>query len=496
MEHGGVMTNGMMQFVDVEKAMPDKREAELRRQDFREIYDEFDPARAEEQAARCEQCGIPFCQVHCPLHNNIPDWLRMTAEGRLEEAYELASATNNMPEICGRICPQDRLCEGNCVIEKGFESVTIGAVEKHIVDTAFEEGWVKPVRPRTERTSSIGIIGAGPAGLAVAEQLRKLGYQITIYDRYDRIGGLLVYGIPNFKLEKDVVARRADMLKASDITFELGVEIGTDITFEELRKKHDALFIGTGVYRARELTLPGVGLDQVVPALDYLTASNRKGLGDDVAAFDDGSLNAVGKRVVVIGGGDTAMDCVRTAVRQGAASVQCLYRRDRVNMPGSMREVTHAEEEGVEFVWQAAPEAFLGDGVVSGVRAVRIRLGASDATGRQRPEPMPNSAFTLEADLVIKALGFDPEDLPKLFDQPELQVTRWGTVKIDWDTMMTPMDGVFAGGDIVRGASLVVWGVKDGRDAAVGVHDFIQNKVAKSKAGSAAEQVPSAAAAS
>ncbi len=485
------MTSGMMQFVDVEKAMPDKRGAEFRRQDFREIYEEFQPKRAAEQASRCEQCGIPFCQVHCPLSNNIPDWLRMTAEGRLEEAYEIASSTNNMPEICGRICPQDRLCEGNCVIEKGFESVTIGAVEKYIVDTAFEQGWVKPVVPSVERSESIAVIGAGPAGLAVAEQLRKLGYQITIYDRYDRIGGLLVYGIPNFKLEKEVVARRAAMLEASNIRFELGVDIGKDISFEQLRTRHDAVFIGTGVYRARELAVPGVGLDQVVPALDYLTASNRKGLGDDVAPFDEGSLNADGKRVVVIGGGDTAMDCVRTAVRQGAISVKCLYRRDKANMPGSMREVEHAEEEGVEFVWQAAPEAFLGDGVVSGVRAVRMRLGAPDATGRQRPEVIPESTFTLDADLAIKALGFDPEDLPTLFDQPDLQVTRWGTIKIDWQTMMTPMDGVFAGGDIVRGASLVVWGVKDGRDAALGIHEYL-----KTKAALPVEELPTAVAAS
>jgi glutamate synthase (NADPH) small chain len=463
-----------MQFLTVPQAMPDKRAVAERRHDFREIYDPFDPERGAEQAARCEQCGIPFCQIHCPLHNNIPDWLRMTAEGRMEEAYELAAATNNMPEICGRICPQDRLCEGNCVIEKGFESVTIGAVEKHITDTAFEMGWVRPPRPSRERPESVGVIGAGPAGLAVAEQLRKKGYQICVYDRYDRIGGLLVYGIPNFKLEKDVVARRARVLIDGGIRFELDGEVGRDVAFHDLLQRHDAVFIGTGVYRGRDITLPGVGLANIVPALDYLTASNRKGLGDAVPAFDSGGLNAAGKRVVVIGGGDTAMDCVRTAVRQGATSVQCLYRRDRVNMPGSMREVRHAEEEGVEFIWQAAPEAFLGDARVSAVRAVRMRLGAPDATGRRQPEPVADSSFVIEADLVIKALGFDPEDLPHLFGQPELEVTRWGTIRIDWQTMMTSMPGVFAGGDIVRGASLVVWGVRDGRDAAEGMHAYLQ----------------------
>jgi glutamate synthase (NADPH) small chain len=467
----------MMQFLTVPQTMPDKRAVVERRRDFREIYDAFAPERAAEQAARCEQCGIPFCQVHCPLHNNIPDWLRMTAEGRLEEAYELAAATNNMPEVCGRICPQDRLCEGNCVIEKGFEAVTIGAVEKHITDTAFEMGWVRPPRPGRERPESVGVIGAGPAGLAVAEQLRKKGYQISVYDRHDRVGGLLVYGIPNFKLEKEVVARRARVLSDGGIRFELNAEVGRDVAFRELRERHDALFVGTGVYRGRDITVPGVGLANIVPALDYLTASNRKGLGDAVPAFDSGALDAAGKRVVVIGGGDTAMDCVRTAVRQGACSVQCLYRRDRANMPGSMREVRHAEEEGVEFLWQAAPEAFLGDAHVSGVRAVRMRLGAPDATGRQRPEPVADSSFVVEADLVIKALGFDPEDLPVLFDQPELEVTRWGTVRIDWQSMMTCMPGVFAGGDIVRGASLVVWGVRDGRDAAEGIHAYLEARV-------------------
>jgi glutamate synthase (NADPH/NADH) small chain len=468
------VTTKMMQFITLSQAMPDKRPVVERQRDFGEIYDPFDPERAAQQAARCEQCGIPFCQVHCPLHNNIPDWLRMTAEGRLEEAYEFAAATNNMPEVCGRICPQDRLCEGNCVIEKGFEAVTIGAVEKHITDTAFEMGWVKPPKPRRERPESVGVIGAGPAGLAAAEQLRRKGYQVVVYDRHDRIGGLLIYGIPNFKLEKSVVERRARVLIDGGIAFRLEGEVGRDVSFAQLRARHDALFIGTGVYRARDITVPGAGLANVVPALEYLIASNRKGLGEQVPAFDSGALNAAGKRVVVIGGGDTAMDCVRTAVRQGAMSVQCLYRRDRINMPGSMREVRHAEEEGVEFVWQAAPEAFLGDGGVAGVRAVRMRLGAPDATGRRKPEPVAGSSFTIAADLVIKALGFDPEDLPALFDEPELQVTRWGTVRIDWQTMMTRMDGVFAGGDIVRGASLVVWGVRDGRDAAEGIHAHIQ----------------------
>jgi len=475
----------MMRFLSVEQAMPDKRPPEERRRDFDEIYGPFQPERAAEQAARCEQCGIPFCQVHCPLHNNIPDWLKMTAEDRLEEAYELASATNNMPEICGRICPQDRLCEGNCVIEKGFEAVTIGQVEKHITDTAFEQGWVKPVRPRHERAESVGIIGAGPAGLACAEQLRRKGYQVHVYDRYDRIGGLLVYGIPNFKLDKGVVARRAEVLLASGMHIHLNCAVGEDVGFEELRARHDAVFVGTGVYEARDITLPGVGQDGIVPALDYLTASNRKGFGEAVPAFDEGTLDARGKRVVVIGGGDTAMDCVRTAVRQGAVSVQCLYRRDRANMPGSMREVAHAEEEGVEFVWLSAPEAFLGDGRIEGVRAVKMRLGAPDATGRQAPEPVPDSSFTLEADLAIKALGFNPEDLPTLFDQPELPVTRWGTIRIDWRSMSTAMPGVYAGGDIVRGASLVVWGVRDGRDAAEGIHAYIQARTATVEAADA-----------
>ncbi len=473
------MTDKMLKFVHTESQMPEKRPADVRRDDWQEVYAEYARTKAEEQASRCSQCGIPFCQVHCPLQNNIPDWLMLTAEGRLEEAYEVSSATNNMPEICGRICPQDRLCEGNCVIEQaGHGTVTIGSIEKYITDTAWEKGWVKPVQPVAERDQSIGIIGGGPAGMAAAEEMRRHGYQVHIYDRYDRMGGLMIYGIPNFKLEKPVVERRTKLLADARIHLHTNFEVGRDASLEELRAKHDAVLIATGVYKARDLQAPGVGLDNVVAALDFLIASNRKGLGDDVPAFDDGSLNAAGKRVVVIGGGDTAMDCVRTAVRQGATSVKCLYRRNKANMPGSQREVTNAEEEGVEFVWQTAPEAFLGDGTVSGVRAHGMRLGAPDATGRQTPEVIEGSSETLDADLVIKALGFDPEDLPGLFGCPELKVSRWGTVSVSWATMMTNLDGVFAAGDIVRGASLVVWGVRDGRDAAASMHAYLQAKTA------------------
>ena len=463
----------MLQFVQLGQQPPAKRPVSARREDFAEIYKDFDPAEAGSQASRCSQCGIPFCQVHCPLNNNIPDWLKLTAENRLQEAYELSSATNTFPEICGRICPQDRLCEGNCVIEKDFNSVTIGAVERFITDTAWENGWIQPVTPVRELPQSVGIIGAGPGGLAAAERLRTLGYQVHVYDRYDRVGGLMIYGIPGFKLEKDVVLRRWKWLEEGGVQFHLGIEIGRDLSFAELRARHDTVLIGTGVYKARNIGGPGAGLDGIVPAMDFLTASNRQGLGDTVPEFESGALNAAGKRVVVIGGGDTAMDCVRTAVRQGATSVQLLYRRDKANMPGSMREVKNAEEEGVEFVWLSAPEAFHGEGTVTGVRVQQMRLGMPDASGRQSVLPA-DTRLNVEADLVIKALGFDPEELPKLWDQPGLEVSRWGTLKTDHRTGMTTLPGVFAAGDIVRGASLVVWAIRDGRDASAKMHDYMQ----------------------
>jgi glutamate synthase (NADPH/NADH) small chain len=484
------MSNKVLKFVERAREMPEKLAPDVRRENWHEVYARFAREKAADQAGRCSQCGVPFCQVHCPLHNNIPDWLMLAAEGRLEEAYEVASATNTFPEMCGRICPQDRLCEGNCVIEQsGHGTVTIGAIENYITQTAFENGWVKPIAPPRERAESVGIIGAGPGGLAAADMLRRRGYQVHVYDRYDRVGGLLVYGIPNFKLEKDVVERRAALLAEGGVQFHLNIAVGADVSFAELRERHEAILIATGVYKARELELPGSGLENVLHAMDFLTASNRKGLGDTVPAFEDGTLNAAGRDVVVIGGGDTAMDCVRTAVRQDAASVKCLYRRDRTNMPGSMREVANAEEEGVEFVWLSAPEAFLGDpgSGVSGVRAQKMRLGPPDSSGRQSPEPIPESSFTLHADMVIKAFGFDPEDLPALFGEPELAVTRWGTIKADFNTGLTAMPGVFAAGDIVRGASLVVWAIRDGRDAAAAIHAYIQSRMSADVDAAAAE---------
>ncbi len=481
------MTKKMLKFVDLKQETPEKRGTEKRKADFNEIYKEFITNKATEQSSRCSQCGVPFCQIHCPLNNNIPDWLKLTAEGRLKEAYEVSQSTNNMPEVCGRICPQDRLCEGNCVIEQsGHGTVTIGSIEKYITDTAWDKGWVKPFKVKKELKQSVGIIGAGPAGMACAEELRKLGYQVTIYDRYDRPGGLLIYGIPNFKLEKFVVERRTKLLKKSGINFVQNFEVGKDKTLYELREKHDAILIATGVYKAREIDIPGHNLKNIFPAMEFLTASNRKGLGDKVKLFDDGTLNAEGKNVVVIGGGDTAMDCVRTSVRQKAKSVKCLYRRDRENMPGSAREVGNAIEEGVEFVWLTSPKSFIGESHVKAVEVNKMKLGEPDSSGRRRPELEKGSEYEIPADLVIKSLGFDPEDLPKLFNAEELVISQWGTIKIDLKSMQTNLDGIFAAGDIVRGASLVVWAIRDGRDAALQIEKYLKLKDSKNKAVEAA----------
>ncbi|WP_443748755.1 NAD(P)-dependent oxidoreductase [Asticcacaulis solisilvae] len=473
------MTGETNRFVVEKKKTPQKSDAKTRITNFNEIYADFKPVQATEQASRCAQCGVPFCQHGCPLQNNIPDWLRLTAEGRVEEAYLLSSQTSTLPEICGRICPQDRLCEGSCVLEQsGWENITIGAVERYINDQAFENGWIQPIEPEVERAQSIGIIGSGPAGIAAADRLRTLGYKVTVYDRYDRAGGLLVYGIPSFKLEKDVVARRTNRLAQSGVEFVLNCDIGNDVTFEDLQAKHDAILVATGVYKARKLSVPGCGSKGVVPALDYLITANRKGFGDAVPDFDSGRLDAKGKTVVVIGGGDTAMDCVRTATRQGAKSVSCVYRRDRANMPGSDREVSNAEEEGVRFEWLAGPKAVLGDAdKVTGLKIQRMRLTTPDAQGRQGIEDIHGAENDLPADLIIEALGFEPENLPVMFNTPGLETTRWGTLRVMAGEFQTTVPGVFAAGDIVRGASLVVWAVREGQDAAADIHHYLKTQL-------------------
>ena len=470
----------MLKFTNINQMNPKKMSSEIRSKNFDEIYSRFAKDKVEEQSSRCSQCGIPFCQIHCPLQNNIPDWLQLTAQNRLEEAYEISSATNNMPEICGRICPQDRLCEGNCVIEQsGHGSVTIGSVEKYITDTAWEKGWVKKINVLVEKQNSIGIIGSGPAGLAAAEQLRKKGYQITIYDRYDRAGGLLIYGIPNFKLKKEIVNKRIERLKESGISFEMNCEIGTTMSFDHLKKRHDAILIATGVYKSRQINLNNSNATNVIPALEFLIASNKKGLKDLVEDFESGKLNAKNKNVIVIGGGDTAMDCVRTAVRQDAKSVKCLYRRDQKNMPGSQREVQNAIEEGVDFNWLTLPTEYIGNHKIQQTRIIKMQLGSPDESGRRSSEAILGSEKNLESDLIIEALGFEPEDLPNFFDKKELLVTQWGTIKINYKNMMTSIEGVFAAGDIVRGASLVVWGIKDGRDVAEHIDSFIKKEEIK-----------------
>jgi glutamate synthase (NADPH/NADH) small chain len=473
MAHDARPTGQMLQFVRLHKQGPLLRPAETRRDDFSEIADDFDPRAAAQQASRCSQCGVPFCQVHCPLGNHIPDWLMLVSAGRLRDAWALSQRTNPMPEVCGRVCPQDRLCEGNCVLERSEHgTVTIGAVERWLTDLAFKSGWVLPLPTAQTRAQRVGIIGAGPAGLAAAERLRAMGYGVDVYDRHDRAGGLLMYGIPNFKLDKAIVERRVKVLTDGGVRLHLGVEVGKTLPFSALRLRHDALLVATGVYAARPLGIAGDDLPGVVEALDFLIAANRAGLGDAPGPHA-ATLQAKGKRVVVIGGGDTAMDCVRTAVRQGATEVTCVYRRDRANMPGSQKEVGYAEAEGVVFRWLSAPLALMGEGRVQAVRCGPVVLGPPDMTGRRQPMVQQSGATDLAADLVIRALGFSPENLTRGWDAPDLKATSFGTLCVD-DTLQTTMPGVFAAGDIVQGASLVVHALRDGRDVAAQMHRYLQ----------------------
>lgn len=473
------MPEYMQKFVSIDRGLAAKRAAKERVQDHREILPDFAAEPAAAQASRCEQCGIAYCHIYCPLHNNIPDWLKLTAEGRLEEAYQLAQETNNFPEICGRICPQDRLCEAQwaCTLEQsGHGAVTIGAIERHIGETAWKEGWVKPRRPEKRTGQSIGIVGAGPAGMAAAEELRAFGHEVHLYDRYQRMGGLMSYGIPEFKMEQYVVARRARLLTDAGITFNGGQILGDNLSFNQLQERHDAIILAYGAHRPRQLGLNGEKLAGVIPAMDYLVASSRAQIGESEAP----EINAAGKRVIVIGGGDTAMDCVRTAVRQGAASVICLYRRNRANMPGSEREVAHAEEEGAIFEWQSQPEALSGvsveiiasqlesvrrNGAIRTVRAHRTDLVADGDGGRLIPRKKPFSEFEIAADMVVNALGFLVDDAGPLTGG-RVGMSEWGRVAADRTTRMTAADGVFVAGDARLGPSLAVHAIREGREAA------------------------------
>jgi glutamate synthase (NADPH/NADH) small chain len=447
------------QFLDVPRRMPRELDIPIRVLGWNEIYGQYDAPQAAEQSARCLDCGNPYCEWKCPVHNYIPNWLALVREGRLFEAAELAHETNPLPEICGRICPQDRLCEGACTLNTGFESVTIGSLEKYIVDTAFQQGWRPDLSQVRATGKRVAVIGAGPAGLSCADRLARAGIEANVFDRYEEIGGLLTFGIPPFKLEKEVIATRRGVLEAMGVRFHLNCEVGRDISAQELLRDYDALFLGTGAYTAVDGQLPGQHLPGVMQALPFLIANARRVLGTAIAP--DPSLELSGKRVVVLGGGDTAMDCVRTAVRLGAATVSCVYRRDEASMPGSRREVKNARDEGVEFVFNRQPLQLEGSDTVTSVRVAP----SSSATGEEE---------SIEADAVILAFGFRASPASWFGDQ-QISVNEQGRVQIDGGlAYQTSNPKVFAGGDNVRGADLVVTAVHDGRDAGLAIARYLQ----------------------
>jgi glutamate synthase (NADPH) small chain len=486
-------------FLQTARQMPERVPLALRRDgDFSELYGRFEEAEAKKQSARCLDCGNPYCSWGCPLHNYIPQWLELAREGRVHEAAALCHETNPLPEICGRVCPQDRLCEGSCTLNDGFGAVTIGAVEKYIVDKALAEGWTPDLSAAPATGKRVAIIGAGPAGLACADRLARAGVQAVVYDRYERIGGLLWFGIPNFKLDKSVLDTRQRTLEGMGVEFRLGVEIGRDVALDALLAEYDAVFLGLGSYRYTDGGLPGQELRHVLPALPFLVQNGRLVAGDaeisgkPIAGWEDQVQlpDLRGKRVVVLGGGDTGMDCVRSAVRLGAAQVSCVYRRDEANMPGSAREVANAREEGVQFLFQRAPLELLdnGNGEVRAVRVAETRLGAPDARGRQRPEVVPGSDTELAADVVIIAFGFQP-DPPAWLAAHGVALHEDGRIRVTpappphhparFDAAnpihpyQTANAKIFAGGDGVRGADLVVTAVQEGRDAAASIVRFL-----------------------
>ncbi len=464
----------IFQFLQVPRTLPDKKPPQERIRDYCEIYRGFDPDKAALQADRCLECGNPYCEWRCPVHNYIPNWLKLVAEGNITEAAELSNRTNSLPEICGRVCPQDRLCEGACTLNDGFGAVTIGAVESFITDTAIAQGW-RPDLSRVEQSGRrVAIVGAGPAGLGCADVLVRNGVQPVVYDRNPEIGGLLTFGIPEFKLEKSVVRRRGELLREMGVEFVLGTEVGRDILFQQLLDEYDAVFLGMGTYSYMRGGFPGEDLPGVHSALPYLISNINRclGLERDESEF----IDMYGKRVVVLGGGDTAMDCTRTAIRQGALNVVCAYRRDEANMPGSRREVTNAKEEGVSFMWNRQPVEVVGSGRVEGVKVVTTELGEPDENGRRRPQPVPGSEQVIPADAVIVAFGFRPSP-PDWLQQFQVETDERGRVNAAEQQRFPFQTGnpkIFAGGDMVRGSDLVVTAIHEGREAARGILAYLE----------------------
>jgi glutamate synthase (NADPH/NADH) small chain len=465
--------NNVFQFIEVPRVDPAKKPADERRREFAEIYGQFDAESAAIQAHRCLHCGNPYCEWKCPVHNYIPNWLQLVAEGRLLEAAEISHRTNSLPEVCGRVCPQDRLCEGACTLNDGFGAVTIGAVERYITDQALAAGWRPDLSQVVSTGKRVAIVGAGPAGLGCADILVRNGVEPVVFDRHPEIGGLLTFGIPEFKLEKSIVRTRRAIMEEMGVRFELGVEIGADIPFQRLLEEYDAVFLGMGTYTYMKGGFPGEDLPGVHEALPFLISNINRRLGYEKSPAE--FIDMAGKRVVVLGGGDTAMDCNRTSIRQGADSVTCAYRRDEANMPGSRREVANAKEEGVQFLWNRQPVAVVGNGRVEGVKVVTTRLGEPDERGRRTPETVPGSEEIIPADAVIIAFGFRPNPQP-WFSEFGIEVDERGRVKAPEQgkiRFQTTNPRIFAGGDMVRGSDLVVRAVFEGRNAAEGIIDYL-----------------------
>jgi len=463
----------VLQFIESPRQDPKKVPAKERIKGFNEIYAQFDFDTAAHQAGRCLACGNPYCEWKCPVHNYIPNWLELIAQGNLDQAAELSNLTNSLPEICGRVCPQDRLCEGACTLNDGFGAVTIGSIEKYITDTALDNGW-KPDLSQVKKTDKrVAIVGAGPAGLGCADVLVRNGVTPVVFDRYPEAGGLLTFGIPSFKLEKDVIKRRCEILQGMGVEFRLGVDIGKDKSMTELLAEFDAVFLGMGTYRYMKGGFPGEEMTGVYEALPYLISNTRNVLG--LEQDESGFIDMKGKRVVVLGGGDTAMDCNRTAIRQGASSVTCAYRRDEENMPGSKREVANAKEEGVEFLWNRQPIEIVGNKNVEGIKVVRTEMGPPDERGRRRPVPVEGSEEIIPADHIIIAFGFQPSP-PEWLSQHNIETDDRGRIIAPADkacAFQTSNEKVFAGGDMVRGSDLVVTAVYEGRQAADGILDYL-----------------------